>query len=69
MIFLSLLQEGPAQTTAYMIAGYGVIFIVMAIYIFSLWLRWKNLHRDQEMLKSLLPAKTKETESGKERNS
>lgn len=62
MIFSSLFQEGPAETTAYMIAGYAVIFVVMAIYIISLWLRWRNLHRDQEMLQRLLPTQPNEEE-------
>jgi|GEM_PF-679680 hypothetical protein len=68
MIFSLLFQEGPAETTAYMIAGYAVIFVVMAIYIGSLWLRWRNLHRDQEMLEKLLPSQPNETESWEERN-
>lgn len=62
MIFSSLFQEGPAETTVYMIAGYAVIFVVMAIYIISLWLRWRNLHRDQEMLQRLLPTQPNEEE-------
>lgn len=69
MILSSLFQEGPAETTAYMIAGYAVIFVVMAIYIISLWLRWRSLHRDQEMLERLLPSQPSETESWQERNS
>lgn len=68
MILSSLFQEGPAETTAYMIAGYAVILVVMAIYIISLWLRWRNLHRDQEMLERLLPSQPNETESWQERN-
>ena len=27
------LQQGPANTTTYMIAGYAVIFIVMLVYM------------------------------------
>jgi len=69
MIFSLLFQEGPAETTAYMIAGYAVVLVVMAIYIVSLWLRWRNLHRDQEMLERLLPSQQNEPESWEERNS
>ncbi len=55
MITLSLLQEGPAETTIYMIAGYALIFGVMVIYILSLWVRWRNLQRDQAVLQEMLP--------------
>lgn len=48
-----LLQEGPAQTTGYMIAGYGVIFGVMAFYLISLVLRTRNLRQDLETLAEL----------------
>lgn len=53
MIRFALFQEGAAETTAYMIAGYAVIFGVMFLYLVSLWLRWRNLHRDQAMLQNL----------------
>lgn len=49
MLFL-LLQEGPAETTAYMIAGYIVIFGVMLIYLISLAVRSRNLRQDLEVL-------------------
>ncbi|MCX8063434.1 MAG: hypothetical protein N3D16_12710 [Anaerolineales bacterium] len=55
MFYLSLLQEGPAETTVYMIAGYAVVLVVMAIYLATLWMRWRNLQRDQEMLRNLSP--------------
>jgi hypothetical protein len=51
MIFL--LQEAPAETTAYMIAGYAVIFGVMLIYLASLLLRRRNLAQDLEVLQEL----------------
>jgi hypothetical protein len=51
MNFLSLfLQEGPAETTAYYIAGYAVFFTVMAFYLISLILRWRNLKQEYELL-------------------
>lgn len=50
---LHLLQEGPAQTGAYMIAGYIVIFGVMALYLVSLIVRRRNSIQDLETLQSL----------------
>lgn len=50
---LHLLQEGPAQTGAYMSAGYVVIFGVMALYLVSLIVRRRNSMRDLETLQSL----------------
>jgi hypothetical protein len=48
-----LLQEGPAETSAYMFACYAVIFSVMLIYLASLYLRRRNLRQDLEMLQDL----------------
>lgn len=53
MLFLSTLQQGPAETTAYMLAGYGVIFGVMTLYLLSLIWRKRSLHQDLEVLKDL----------------
>ena len=51
MIMLaSLLQQGPAETTRYMIAGYSVIFSVMFVYILSIFIRRRSLLRDLETL-------------------
>jgi len=47
------LQQGPAQTLDYMIAGYAVIFGVMLIYLISLYIRRKNLSQDIEVLEEL----------------
>jgi hypothetical protein len=44
------MMEGPANTLNYMIAGYGVIFGIMLIYIVSLVVRGRNLHQDEEIL-------------------
>ena len=49
----TLLQNTPAETTGYMIAGYAVIFSIMFIYIMSLISRTRNLKRDMETLKEL----------------
>ena len=53
-----LLQEGPAETTNYMLLGYGVIFFVLGIYIVSLYVRNRNLKRDAAMLEELEAAGT-----------
>jgi hypothetical protein len=50
---LFLLQTGPAETSGYMIAGYTVIFGVMAIYLASLVIRRRNLDRDLEAMEDL----------------
>ncbi len=41
------------DTTNFMLAGYAVIFSVMAIYIASLILRWRNLQRDLIILQEM----------------
>ena len=53
MLFSMMLQEGPAQTTNYMIFGYAVIFGALLIYVISLYLRRRNLERDLELMKEL----------------
>ena len=40
------LQEATANTNGYMIAGYAVAFIVMALYVASIYIRTRNLNRD-----------------------
>ena len=54
MLF-SVLQQAPAETTRYMIAGYAVIFSVMFLYILSLVIRRRNLERNLETLKEMEP--------------
>ncbi len=46
-------MEGPANTTAYFIAGYIVIFGIMAIYLISLIVRWNNLKQDSAILEKM----------------
>jgi len=46
MLFL----QSPPDTSAYMIAGYVMIFGVMAIYVASFFTRTRNLKRDLEIL-------------------
>ena len=50
MLFL---QDAPANTTAYFIAGYAIIFSVMALYILSIYLRYRNSSQELEILKDL----------------
>jgi hypothetical protein len=52
MLF-SILQQAPAETTRYMIAGYAVIFSVMFLYIISIVVRRRNLKRDMEILNEI----------------
>ncbi len=47
------MQQGPADTLSYMIAGYSVIFIVVVVYLTSLVIRWRNLRQDKEMLEQM----------------
>jgi hypothetical protein len=53
MLFSYFLQDGPANTTIYMIAGYAVIFGVMLIYLISLLVRQRNLQKDLEVLEEI----------------
>ncbi len=46
-------METPAQTLNYFIAGYGVIFGVLLIYLISLAVRSSRLHQDEKMLSEL----------------
>lgn len=46
-------MDEMANTVNYFIAGYTVIFVVLAFYLGSLIVRWKNLVRDEETLSEL----------------
>ena len=48
-----LFQEATPDTSGYMIAGYAVTFIVMAIYVVSMYLRSRNLNQDRAILEEL----------------
>jgi CcmD family protein len=50
MLFLRVLQEAPPDTMSFMILGYGVIFVVMGIYVFSLFSRRRKLEQDLQSL-------------------
>ena len=47
------LQTPTPDTSGYMIAGYAVAFIVMGLYVASMYLRTRNLKRDQETLEEM----------------
>ncbi|MDH3944165.1 MAG: hypothetical protein OEV06_08740 [Anaerolineae bacterium] len=55
MIFGILLDHPPTtpDTTGYMILGFAVIFTVMAIHIFSLYQRNRNLRIDLSLLEEI----------------
>jgi hypothetical protein len=52
-MIISLLQQAPAETTRYMIAGYSVIFSIMLLYVISIFIRQRNLKRDIKTLDDL----------------
>lgn len=45
--------ETTPDTTAYLVAGYAVIFGLMALWIASLAIRRRNLERDLEVMEEL----------------
>ncbi|MGE5225008.1 MAG: hypothetical protein ACM3PY_21445, partial [Omnitrophica WOR_2 bacterium] len=53
LFFLSTLQDTTPDTSGYMIAGYSVIFVVLALYLASLAIRQRNYKRDVDMLEEL----------------
>lgn len=55
MIFGLLLDHPPTtpDTTSYMYLGFGVIFAVMALHIFSLYKRSSNLSTDLKLLEEI----------------
>lgn len=46
-------QETTPDSSGYMIAGYAVAFIVMALYVASIYLRARNLKQDVTILEEL----------------
>ena len=50
-------QDIPAETTNYMILGYTLIFGTLAVYLFSLYSRRRNLEKDKEVLEEFEPEK------------
>jgi hypothetical protein len=46
-------QEATPDTSGYMIAGYAISFLVMALYVASIYLRSRNLHQDMTTLNEM----------------
>jgi CcmD family protein len=42
-----------AVSIKYMLAGYAAIFVVLMVYLVSLFLRWRKLKRDLQILDEL----------------
>ena len=53
MLLSLLTQNGPAETTGYMIAGYVVIFGVMLVYLVSLIVRTRNAQQEYQVFQDL----------------
>ncbi len=49
----TFLQQAPAETTTFMIAGYSVIFGIILLYIISIFVRRRNLKRDLDTLNEM----------------
>ena len=47
------LQTPTPDTSGYMIAGYAVAFIVMGLYVASMYIRSRNLKQDMETLEEM----------------
>jgi hypothetical protein len=43
-------METTPDTSGFMIAGYTIAFLVMGLYVFSMYLRHRNLNQDLETL-------------------
>jgi len=46
-------MEPTPDTSAYMIAGFVVTFLIMGIYVLSLYIRNRNLKSDLEILEDI----------------
>ena len=46
-------QEATPDTSGYMVAGYAIAFIVMALYVASIYFRNRNLNQDMTMLEEM----------------
>jgi hypothetical protein len=52
-------QEATPDTSGYMIAGFVITFLVMGLYVASIYLRSRNLKQDMSMLDEMdVPAPT-----------
>ncbi len=48
-----LFQEAPPDTSVYMIAGYVIFFLILVIYLASLFIRTRNLNQDLTTLETM----------------
>ena len=48
-------QDATPDTSSYMILGYTIFFVVMAIYLISFFVRSRNLKQDMSTLESMKP--------------
>ena len=46
-------QEATPDTSGYMIAGYVIAFVLMGLYVTSMYLRSRNLKQDMNMLEEM----------------
>lgn len=46
-------QESTPDTSGYMIAGYAISFLVMALYVASIYLRSRSLRQDMTLLEEM----------------
>jgi hypothetical protein len=46
-------QEPTPDTSGYMIAGYAIAFLVMALYVASIYFRKRNLDQDMTVLEEM----------------
>jgi hypothetical protein len=53
MNYIMLLQDAPPDTSGYMIAGYVIFVVVMAIYLISYLTRKRNLEQDLNTLRTI----------------
>jgi len=47
------LQTPTPDTSGYMIAGFVISFVVMGLYVASMYLRSRNLNQDKAMLEEM----------------
>jgi hypothetical protein len=68
MNYIMLLQDTPPDTSGYMIAGYVVFVVVMAIYLISFMARRRNLEQDLSALQTIEEENTAKVSRPVQRN-
>jgi len=63
-------QEATPDTSGYMIAGYVITFVVLGIYVASMYLRSRNYQQDMSLLEEMdrQSAKAPASPAGKAKN-